>query len=264
MKKIILFADDFGFSEGMNLGVIKACRKGVITDINLIVNMMTSKEAVYLHNQYCPEIPMSAHINFVQGKPISNPEEIPSLVDENGYFYRSYLWKSDDLEHSKAKGIIYPSKEDLYKETKAQILRFKELTGKMPCHFDAHSMMTEEMKKAFIQVGKEFDIHEPLDNNAKDLYEVPMHTPSGRSVLNEGIEVNDFLEDHLNLLKSEHEVNILHFHPGFIDEFIIENTSLILPRAKDLDTLCQPEIKKWIKEHFLITNIEKELPVEKC
>ena len=77
--------------------------------------------------------------------------------------------------------------------------------------------------------------------------------------LNDGTEVNDFLEDHLNLLKSEHEVNILHFHPGFIDEFIIENTSLILPRAKDLDTLCQPEIKKWIKEHFLITNIEKEL-----
>ena len=77
-------------------------------------------------------------------------------------------------------------------------------------------------------------------------------------------DVNDFLEDHLNLLKSEHEVNILHFHPGFIDEFIIENTSLILPRAKDLDTLCQPEIKKWIKEHFLITNIEKELPVGKC
>ena len=92
MKKIILFADDFGFSEGMNLGVIKACRKGAITDINLIVNMMTSKEAVYLHDQYCPERPMSAHINFVQGKPISNPKEIPTLVDENGYFYRSYLW----------------------------------------------------------------------------------------------------------------------------------------------------------------------------
>ena len=44
MKKIIFRADDLGYSEGVNLGIAKTVKKGLVRTVGLIVNLEHSKE----------------------------------------------------------------------------------------------------------------------------------------------------------------------------------------------------------------------------
>ena len=43
MKKIIVRADDLGFTEGVNYGIEKACRDGIIRSVGIMTNMPATK-----------------------------------------------------------------------------------------------------------------------------------------------------------------------------------------------------------------------------
>ena len=47
-KKLIVVADDFGFSEAYNYGVIKAYKEGVVCTLSLMSNMAAAPHAVKL------------------------------------------------------------------------------------------------------------------------------------------------------------------------------------------------------------------------
>ena len=56
---------------------------------------------------------------------------------------------------------------------------------------------------------------------------------------------------------SPYEYNILHFHPGYLDQYLLDNTSLTLPRCRDLATLCDPQVRRWLDEHEVeLTNFD--------
>ena len=168
-KKLIVVADDFGFSEAYNYGVIKAYKEGVVCTLSLMSNMAAAPHAVKLWQSECPEVPLVQHTNFVQYRPVSAPEKVPTLVNEEGMFYRSYLWKSENPNDAKCKGEVYPSYEDLYTETMAQLDRHKELVGHYPRHFEGHSAMTRPMEQAFRDIGKKLGIHNMGDTLAEEL-----------------------------------------------------------------------------------------------
>ena len=48
-KKLIVVADDFGFSEAYNYGVIKAYKEGVVCTLSLMSNMAAAGPA----HQFC-------------------------------------------------------------------------------------------------------------------------------------------------------------------------------------------------------------------
>ena len=70
-KKLIVVADDFGFSEAYNYGVIKAYKEGVVCTLSLMSNMAAVPHAVKLWQSECPEVPLVQHTNFVQYRPVS-------------------------------------------------------------------------------------------------------------------------------------------------------------------------------------------------
>lgn len=45
------------------------------------------------------------------------------------------------------------------------------------------------------------------------------------------------------------DFNIVHFHPGWIDEIILNETSLIDARAHDESALCDHSVINWIREN---------------
>ena len=51
MKKLIINADDFGYSSGVNAGIMKAYQEGVLTSTTLMGNMPGAKEAVRLQKK---------------------------------------------------------------------------------------------------------------------------------------------------------------------------------------------------------------------
>lgn len=260
-RKIIIVADDFGISEAFNYGAIKAYKEGVVSSFNLIVNAPASQHAVDLLKKECPEAELSLHVNYVLGKPISSDKEITSLVDDKGCFYKSRMWINPNEKNTSNLNAVNPSVEDLYKECVAQIDYFEKLVGNRPINFDSHSVVTDNLINAFKMVSKETNIHCPFALGINDsLHEHPLYDNCGLSILKRGCTLDDWLEDSSNLLKSKYDINVLHFHPGYVDKYILDNSSLTYPRCIDLDTLCNPKLKRWLEENnFEILNFKNAL-----
>lgn len=256
-KKLVVSADDFGFSEAYSEGALKAYREGVVTVLSLMVNMPAARYAVNLRDRFCPEAQMVQHTNFVHGKPVSNPDDIPSLVDENGCFYRSSRWRSDNPDDLKCRGNVYPTYDDLRRETLAQLHRFRELTGSFPVHFEGHSTMTAPMKQAFRDVGRQLGIHcrgqEPLETKSMvscaESWPVRGGHAAYSAMLMRGSTPEDWESDAFGVLECPYEIAILHFHPGWIDQFVLDNTSLTLQRCRDLVTVCDSRVRRWIEQN---------------
>lgn len=81
-KELIVSADDYGLSEAYDLGAIKAYREGVASVLSLLVNTDEAARAVELRNRSCPDAPLALHVNFCTGRPVSDPSDIPTLVNE--------------------------------------------------------------------------------------------------------------------------------------------------------------------------------------
>jgi predicted glycoside hydrolase/deacetylase ChbG (UPF0249 family) len=41
---------------------------------------------------------------------------------------------------------------------------------------------------------------------------------------------------------------VLVFHPGYLDAFILENSSLTINRTKEVDALIDPSLRLWLEE----------------
>ena len=256
-KKLIVVADDYGFSEAYSIGALKAYQEGIVTVLSLMSNMDAAEFAVNLAKKKAPEVCLTQHTNFVQGKPVS--KDVPSMTDENGYLYRSSQWApSEGISQSstlasKLKGMVVISYEDIYKETMAQLNRFKELTGAYPVHFEGHSVGTPEIIKAFREIGNELGIHtmfqEKEDNQMFYAHELALDNMKYIEVLHTGFTAELFMDDVCGILVSPHEYNVLHFHPGYLDAYVVDNTSLVIPRVRDLQTLTDPRVKQWLNDN---------------
>lgn len=248
MRKVIINADDFGISEAFNHGVIKGYCDGIVSSTTIMINMPTAEHAIKLASNY-NDLFIGLHVNFVLGKPCSDISKIASMVDKNGDFYRSKDYRSGKRKFDYEEAKI---------ETIAQMERFKELLGYYPEHIEGHVSKSEAVNRAFIDVAKEFKIHTSAAFRMKNTKEkcegytdiiLPDPLVHGE-IINKGLTVDNFLNDDLKILKEKKDGVIeLHFHPGYLDEFILKNSSLTLPRCHDLGTLCDPRVKGWIKEN---------------
>lgn len=253
-KKLIVVADDFGFSEAYSLGALKAYREGIVTTLSLMSNMEAAPFAVALAKKEAPEACLVQHTNFVQGRPCSSPELVPSLVDENGFFHRSNQWKPESPWDTKSVGTVAVTKEDCKTETLAQMERFRRLTGSDPIHFEGHSVLTRAVAQAFNEVAAQTGIHCMTMTEAESETFYPAHElirnmKNGMEILSRGTRPEDFFEDSFGILKSTYELNVLHFHPGYLDAYLLDNTSLTLPRCRDLQTLCDPRVRAWLERN---------------
>ncbi|MBF4692518.1 ChbG/HpnK family deacetylase [Fusibacter ferrireducens] len=249
MKSVIINADDFGMSEAFNHGVIKAYADGVVSSTSIMINLPTAVHALELANHY-PDLFIGLHVNLVLGKPCADPALIPSLLDEQGKFYGSAHYRNG------SKTFEY---EAVKIEILAQMERYKALTGAYPKHIEGHAVGGEAVERALYDVAIAHNVHISPMNQFVDLPPLegykPVHSvisPEYMSMLNRGVKLEDFYEDRIGLLKApENAIVELHFHPGYIDQYILDHSSLTLGRCQDLDTLCKPELKKWLAEnHF--------------
>jgi len=84
---LIVNADDFGLSDGVTAGIVRAWREGVVTSTSAMINMDGAPERVAAARRSCPELPIGLHLNITAGRPVLPPEKVPTLVDEQGRFY---------------------------------------------------------------------------------------------------------------------------------------------------------------------------------
>lgn len=250
--KLLVQGDDYGFTKGVTYGILDAIQNGVLRNTGLFTNMPEAVEAARLIKKY-PYVCLGIDFNIVSGRPVSDPKEIPHLVDQNGEFIRSSVRTHDERwKTEEGRAELFPY-EEVYKEMRAQYNRFIELTGKKPGYLHAHSLTPETYEKALRTIGVEEDLHYSHDlqdkykmfNFRKLAFKAPkVFDPV--SQLNK-TPLKDFMSHSEEALNSEYV--LLTGHPGFVDAELLGLTTLSLERVRDHEMDTSSELKKWIEDN---------------
>jgi hopanoid biosynthesis associated protein HpnK len=88
MKKLIVNADDFGLTEGVNRAIIECHKSGILTSTTLMANGMAFDSAVAASSA-ATSLGIGIHLNLTQGPPVSSASRVPSIVTSEGSFYPS-------------------------------------------------------------------------------------------------------------------------------------------------------------------------------
>ncbi len=86
-KALIINADDFGLSAGVNEGVVQAHQHGILTSATLLGNAPGFNHAVQLAKEN-PRLGVGVHLNIVRGRPLSPAATVPDLLNSHGEFRR--------------------------------------------------------------------------------------------------------------------------------------------------------------------------------
>lgn len=130
MRRLIVNADDFGLSTGVNRAVELAWQQGILTQTSLMAGGAAFDEAIEIAKRN-PGLQVGLHLTLVQGRPVLPPEQIPDLVGPDGRF-------PDNPVTVGMKLFFDPTlRMQLRAEIEAQIARIKR-TGIQLSHVDGH------------------------------------------------------------------------------------------------------------------------------
>jgi len=237
--KLIINGDDFGYSPGQNLGIIKAHEKGILTSTTAMANGEYLDEALALAAPY-KNLGIGVHLIMDCGTPILPADEIPSLVDFQGNFRKH----REDLP-------IDVDQKELFREWSAQIDKLISL-GVSLTHIDGHHHMHlhPDLLETALSIAEKYQLpmrYLPFyhtDKEMKLIDESPVRMFTG---------LTDFYKDTVTLdyfrnFRKEHsfsEEAVLEImcHPAYLDDIIYERSSYNIHRVKELVILTSPEAK---------------------
>ena len=127
-KRLIVNADGFGFTPGVNRGITESIANGIVRSISCVVNFPYIAEVKNLVAGF-PFVSVGVHFNLSVGKPVLNPSLIPSLVTDSGDFWGGQLPRRLLLGKIKF--------DQMVKELDAQAKILAEM-GVQITHFDGH------------------------------------------------------------------------------------------------------------------------------
>ncbi len=130
MKQIILNADDFGLTRGVNEGIIRAHRDGILTSATLMANGPAFDDAIELAKAH-PKLGVGCHLVLSGGTSVAPRETIPSLAGPDGSLPDSLA----ALVASVTSGNLRT--DDMETELRAQIAKIRS-AGIEPTHVDTH------------------------------------------------------------------------------------------------------------------------------
>jgi hopanoid biosynthesis associated protein HpnK len=89
VRRLIVNADDFGLTPGVNRAIVELHRAGLVTSASLMARAGATDEAIALARA-TPSLGVGCHVVLVDGEPVLPPQQIPSLVEtRTGHFPNS-------------------------------------------------------------------------------------------------------------------------------------------------------------------------------
>jgi len=79
VRRLIVNADDFGYTSGVNRAILEAHSRGVVTSATLMANGPAFAEAVQLAGTV-PKLSIGCHVVLTDGEPVLGAERLPSLT----------------------------------------------------------------------------------------------------------------------------------------------------------------------------------------
>lgn len=136
VRRLIVNADDFGLTAGVDRAILEAHRNGVVTSSSLMANGAALGDAIQLA-QSAPRLSVGCHVVLVDGSPVTNANQVPSLIhslDQNfgvARFHRGFA----DLARRAVLGRVVP--EQIEAEVTGQIRKL-QASGIAVSHLDSH------------------------------------------------------------------------------------------------------------------------------
>jgi hopanoid biosynthesis associated protein HpnK len=133
VRRLIVNADDFGFTAGINRAIVEAHTRGIVTASTLMANGRAFEDAVRLAATV-PDLSVGCHVVLIDGEPVLDAERLPSLTEthSSGPRFR------DGIKSFAARalaGRLDP--HQIEAETSAQIRKLQS-AGINVSHLDTH------------------------------------------------------------------------------------------------------------------------------
>jgi predicted glycoside hydrolase/deacetylase ChbG (UPF0249 family) len=223
LKFLIVNADDFGYSRGINRGIVEAHNRGVVTSATTIVNAPATEDAVRLAGEN-PGLSIGLHVNFTN--------EGERLVE------------FDDPALCRA-------------ELRRQFDCFVALFGRPPTHLDSHQHVHRGRSPlpVFQDLAKEHGL--PLRDAPPVVFKGGFYAQWVHGVTDPAKVSVAFLS---RMLREELSAGIyeLACHPGYFDPAL--EAVYHKERELELETLCDPALREVLAEERIELIGYKELP----
>jgi predicted glycoside hydrolase/deacetylase ChbG (UPF0249 family) len=223
VKYLIVNGDDFGASHGVNLGIMEAHQRGILTSTSLMVDTPWSEEAALL-SRTAPDLDVGLHVDLAGG--IGTPAA--DLADPGG-------------------GLA---------ELERQIRRFEELMGCPPTHLDSHHNVhrNPRLLRAFVDAARRYGL--PLRGHS------PVRCLSRFYGQWSGVTHLEqiSLPSLVRMLEAEVRPGVaeLGCHPGYVDPGL--QSSYSVEREAELRTLCDPSLQHILTERHIRLVRFRDLP----
>jgi predicted glycoside hydrolase/deacetylase ChbG (UPF0249 family) len=265
--KMIIRADDVGYTNICNGGAFETIERGVVTSADVMLDTPGTVDALE-RLKTLPWISVGWHAHF-WGSPVLDPKQVPSLViTESGRIrFRKDL--------RTAKDVVL---EEALKECRAQIDRCCKILGRAPdtgpsggdtllgkaisqtC--DQYGIVCDfSRRQSLVDGGMKFsEVNEKWAN--RKIYTLDPG-PAYRDLQTDSVTevekydpVKYYVEDRA-LLKDFPGDAIVEqsWHPGWVDYYVYRlgdygprARNFIVTRTVDVEALCSDRMKNWIKE----------------
>lgn len=212
-KQLIVNADDFGLSPGVNRGILEAHRHGIVTSASLMVRQPAAAQAAAASREY-PALSLGLHLDLGE------------------WTYRDGTWvplyEVVPMDESAA----------VAGEVVRQLLAFRALVGKNPTHLDSHQHvhLKEPARSVVVNVARELML--PLRSCSRTIH----YCGQFYGQTTEGLPLPDALSVEAMIALLEHlpaGVTELGTHPGYPGGL---ETMYESERVTEVGTLCDPRV----------------------
>lgn len=147
MNKLIINADDFGYSENNNKAIEAGYKTGLITSASLIANMNAFEHALKVIDEI-QGIDIGFHFNIMEGKSLSGCK---LLCDSKGYFSSNYLTL---MFNSNNKDFLYEIEQE-FRVQLEKILKY-HIVSHIDSHVHIHAI--PNIFKLVVKLAQEYNI----------------------------------------------------------------------------------------------------------
>ena len=224
VKLLMIHADDAGLSHSENRATIQSLENGIVNSYSIMIPCPWFYEMATFaksnpHFDYGIHLTLTCEWETYKFGPVLPISEVPSLVDENGFFYKN----REELKNN-------ASIEDVKKELIAQIEKALKF-GLNPTHIDSHMYSvgaSPEFFKIYKDLGKRYNTPVFINKQLMDMVGLnpDLNIEEGNLVIDkvhfgkfEYFETRKLRDYYRNVFDNLiNGVNIILIHPAFDDD----------------------------------------------
>ncbi|AXU28994.1 TPA: chitin disaccharide deacetylase [Clostridioides difficile] len=243
MTKIIINADDFGYCEAVNYGIISAHNNGIVRSTSMMANMPGVEHGVGLLKEN-KTLNCGVHMTLSCGRPLLS--NLKTIVDKDGFFIRRI---TDEI-------IEKMDCDEIYRELCAQIDRVKGLgidISHLDSHHHIHTLVS--LKPLIEKIVTKYNL--PIRGGFEYNLEYSKVVPLIDSFYKENVSEEYFIKNIDEIMK--YDVVDIMSHPAFLDDYILNSTSYAIDRTKEHKILTSKKVKEFLEKNGLVISSYRDI-----